>query len=216
MVTCTTWEPRPKNDVANHTSPPAGFVTRSYSGMEHHDELFGRVTGNFSGTTDEIIQWAAAKWGLPDDLIRAEAIAESYWYQNDRQADGTPIKNHGYGDYGHCGGSPPSSGYGSDGPTSFGIMQIKWCAHMPENGSGQGTWPWSEESTAYNLDYYGALMRGCIEGWDSWLGNGYKAGDLWGCVGRWYAGAWYSSGANSYIDRVKQHLADKPWLSGGF
>ena len=92
-------------------------------------------------------------------------------------------------------------------------MQIKWCAHKDASAPGYGTWAWSETSTAYNLDYYGAIIRGCFEGWDSWLGNGYKAGDMWGCVGRWYAGEWYSSGANDYIATVKNLDSSKPWRS---
>jgi autotransporter family porin len=36
-----------------------------------------RVTGNFTGTTDEIIQWAAHKWGIDEDVVRSVATAES-------------------------------------------------------------------------------------------------------------------------------------------
>jgi cell division septation protein DedD len=211
MVHRSSWEPRAENATANHTVPDASFKTLGYSGMENHDVLFGRVTGAFAGTTDEIIQWAAAKWGLPDDVMRAEAVSESSWYQNQKDASGKPVPNHGYGDYGNCGGSPAPSGYGASGPASFGIMQIKWCAHKDASAPGYDGWPWSETSTAYNLDYYGAVIRGCVEGWDSWLGNGYQAGDMWGCIGRWYAGEWYSTGANDYINSVKSNLSAKPW-----
>ena len=41
-----------------------------------------RVTGNFTGTTDEIIQWVACKWGVDEDAVRAQIIKESYWYQS--------------------------------------------------------------------------------------------------------------------------------------
>jgi autotransporter family porin len=41
--------------------------------------LYARVTGNFTGTTDEILQWAACKWGIDEDLVRAQAAKESYW-----------------------------------------------------------------------------------------------------------------------------------------
>ena len=37
------------------------------------------VTGHFTGTTDEVIQWAARKWGLKPDLLRAVATVESWW-----------------------------------------------------------------------------------------------------------------------------------------
>ncbi len=41
-----------------------------------------RVTGQFTGTTDEILQWAAHKWGFEEDLLRAIAVVESYWNQH--------------------------------------------------------------------------------------------------------------------------------------
>src|SRR5262245_64477950 len=39
---------------------------------------FRRVTGNFTGTTGEIIQWAACKWGFNVNALRAQAAIESY------------------------------------------------------------------------------------------------------------------------------------------
>ena len=35
------------------------------------------VTGNYAGTTDEIIQWAALKWGFAPDVLRAVAVIEA-------------------------------------------------------------------------------------------------------------------------------------------
>jgi len=60
-----------------------------------------QVTGNFAGTTTEIIQWAACKWGIDEDTIRA-AVMESYWHMSD------------LGDV--CG--PP-------GEASYGLLKIK-------------------------------------------------------------------------------------------
>lgn len=205
LVKRSTWEPRPVNAAANATIPPQPVSRPGYEGMLNYAALFGRVSGNFTGTTDEIIQWTATKWGLPDEVIRAAAVVESQWYQNEK-VNGVPVRWHGYGDYGSCGGAPAASGYGVSGPASYGIIQVKYCSHP-------NTWPHSELSTAYNLDYYGAVMRGCVEGWDSWLKNGYAAGDLWGCVGRWYAGEWYSAGANEYIAKVKAEQEARRWLS---
>jgi len=42
------------------------------------------VTGGFVGTTDEIIQWGAAKWGIPVDWVRAQYVKESWWNQTTR------------------------------------------------------------------------------------------------------------------------------------
>ena len=194
----STWEPRPENARANATHPPLGYRVDGYGGMANPDQTWGRVTGQASGTTDELIQHYACKWGLPDDLMRAEMVAESYWYQGQKDSNGNPINGRGYGDFGHCSGGP----YGSSGPASLGVMQIKWCAHP-------GTLPYSETSTAFNLDYYGALIRGCYNGWDYVTSN---RGDLWGCVGRWYSGGWYDTDAQGYISSVKSHLSNKPWL----
>jgi hypothetical protein len=213
MVHHSSWEPRSQNATANHAVPPSSFTSAGYSGMINHAQLFGRVTGNYTGTTDEIIQWTAAKWGLSDEIIRGEAVAESSWYQNAKDSSGNPIAGEGYGDFGNCGGSPPPSGYGVNGPASFGIMQVKWCAMKDASAPGYDGWPYSETSTAYDLDFYGAVIRGCYEGWDTWLGGTYQAGDMWGCIGRWYAGEWYSAGANSYITAVQSYYNSKPWLS---
>jgi autotransporter family porin len=38
------------------------------------------VTGHFTGTTDEILQWGAYKWGFDPDLVRANAVDESRWH----------------------------------------------------------------------------------------------------------------------------------------
>jgi hypothetical protein len=44
------------------------------------------------------------------------------------------------------------------------------------------------------------------------LGSAYAAGDIWGCVGAWYAGDWHSSDGNGYISRVQNELANFTWL----
>ncbi len=192
----SSWEPRPANVAVNRTHPPSTYKVNGYGGMEHPELTWARVNGQANGTTDELIQHYACKWGLDEDVVRAQAVTESTWYQNLKDANGNPVAGKGYGDYGHCSGGP----YGSSGPASLGIMQIKHCAHP-------GTLPYSETSTAFNLDYYGAVIRGCLNGWD-YVTN--TTGDLWGCVGRWYSGEWYRNNAD-YIESVKHHLHYKPW-----
>lgn len=211
MVHRSPWEVRPSNSTANSTMPPSGFRTPGYSGMLHHGLVFGRVTGHFTGTTDEILQWAAAKWGLPDEVLRAQAVEESSWYQDRKGPGARPLNKQGYGDFGACGGSPAPSGYGARGPASFGLLQDKWCSLQNPNTRTFGGWPYSERSTAYSVDLSAAVLRGCYEGWDTWLGPDYRAGDLWGCLGRWYTGTWHTSDANAYIARVQRQLHDKPW-----
>jgi hypothetical protein len=183
--------------------------------MVNGQQIWARIDGDFTGTTDEIIQWAAAKWGLPDELVRADAVEESYWYQGLKDGEGRPKLGRGYGDPGSCGGlgSPAPSGYRRNGPSSFGLLQDKWCSFKDPDAPGYGGWPWIEKSTAYSVDLYAGVIRGCLEGFDTWLGPAYRAGDIWGCLGRWFSGGWYSPPARTYIDLVKAQLATKAWLN---
>jgi hypothetical protein len=166
--------------------------------------IIDRISGNFTGTTDEIFQWAAVKWGIPDNVIRAIAYAESNWNQSnygddvDNRAECLP----GYREL-PC-------------PVTFGIVGVN-------STSWPGIFPWNHESTAAAVDVLGAWLRGCYEGWVWWLrdhGNRshgtYHAGDLWGCVGAWSSGNWYDSAAESYIAAVKHWYAARPWLQPGF
>ena len=94
----TGWEPRPQNATANRTTPPDGFRLDYISGVNYWGDrsnispaaraVIGRVDGDFTGTTDEIIRWAACKWGFDEDLLRAVAVAESTWYQSNNGDNG--------------------------------------------------------------------------------------------------------------------------------
>lgn len=91
QVRYSTWEPRPQNYQQNHTEPASGAMAASFSARPRalggtyntlwDTWLLRRVDGRYTGTTDEILQWAACKWGLPDNLIRADAVVESTWFQ---------------------------------------------------------------------------------------------------------------------------------------
>ena len=82
----------------------------------------------------------------------------------------------------------------------------------PDNQNG--TFPFNRDSTAFVVDYLGAYLRGCYEGWASWLTR--TSGDLGGCVGSWYAGDWHSSTADGYAARVKGEIDSRPWLDASF
>src|SRR5215469_15868377 len=82
-------EPRRDNTAYNHTTPyhlhlhlrPASQAADSYD-PRWTTYILHRVTGGYVGTTDEIFQWAAAKWGVPDNLLRTIAYVESGWHQS--------------------------------------------------------------------------------------------------------------------------------------
>lgn len=212
----STWEPRPGNAKYNHVMPtdlrlrPVSDAARAYD-PRWNTYIIDRITGHFTGTTDEIFQWAAAKWGLPDNLLRTIAYMESDWRQSN------------YGDYvSNRALCPPGYQNELPCPVTFGIVgtkSIDW----------PGIFPWNRDSTAAAVDVLGGWLRGCYEGWVWWLrdhGNRshgvYHAGDIWGCVGAWYSGNWLD-GTPTTLDTGEHYLARaryweqlRPWLLPGF
>ena len=195
-------ENRSVNNSFNHTTGHATAPEPPYL------SLAGRVTGNFTGTTDEIIQWTACKWGIAEDVVRAQVAKESWWHQ-----DGT-------GDYtGDPNLCAPGHPVGADGrpgqcPESIGLMQVRTQYFRPYIND-------SVVSSAYNLDIAYAVWRSCFEGHETWLntverGHDYAAGDAWGCIGRWFSGRWYTSAANGYIASVQDYLAQRVWTTSDF
>jgi hypothetical protein len=196
-------EVRAMNDIANHT------VGNTISASGPVAVEAARVDGAFTGTTDEILQWAACKWGIDEDIVRAQIAKESYW------------KQASYGDWWsypaeQC---PPGHGIGVDGvagqcPQSLGLGQVRY-------GPGDTAFPGVERSSAMNVDVTYAVWRACYEGKETWLnqverGRDYAAGDVWGCVGRWFSGRWYTQPANQYIAAVQDYLNRRIWTDGGF
>jgi hypothetical protein len=143
------------------------------------------VTGDFTGTTDEILQWGAAKWGFSARLFRAVATVETWWHQD----------------------------FVGDEGTSYGLMQVRVPYHC--------CLPVIQTSTAFNVDYYGAILRAYYDGKQDWLmdvehGRDYGAGDLWGSLGVWASGRWHLGSSDSYAHAVKQRLADRVWRTADF
>jgi autotransporter family porin len=206
------WEPRPQNTAANQRVPSGAqlaalSVWGAAMGLDPRaDQLRQQMTGGFTGTTDEILQWVACKWGVPVDVVRAEAVIESSWLQS-TQGDQTS-------DQSVC---PPGTWNGGACNQSYGILQIKYQYNT-------SAWPMSRDDTAFSAEYVYGMIRACYEGWTTYLRGmtpqpgypAYHAGDLWGCLGRWYSGGWYDQGAIDYIAKVKAVYDQKPWRSPGF
>jgi hypothetical protein len=95
------WEPRRGNRKPNNRRASEKTIRafRRYSDIPRRYRK--RVTGRYRGTTDEILQWGAYKWGFAPDLFRAVATIESWW------------KMSAVGDHGQ----------------SFGLMQVKRGPH---------------------------------------------------------------------------------------
>ena len=72
-------ENRPDNTTANNHKPSSIELFAFLKESDKYGKLPAQanpyaiyVTGGFVGTTDEIIQWGAAKWGIPADWLRAQ------------------------------------------------------------------------------------------------------------------------------------------------
>jgi hypothetical protein len=170
--------------------------------------LASRIDGDFTGTTEDILRWVACKWGINQNIVFAEAAVESWWNQ-------TQLGDW-QGDAEFC---APGHGLGVDGkpgqcPESFGILQVKYRYFEP-------AWPGTGNSTAMNVDTMYAVWRSCYDGDEVWLNNQprgkqYAAGDVWGCIGRWFAGSWYTPQADHYIAMVKEYMNERIWESPAF
>jgi autotransporter family porin len=197
-------EIRPTNGGPNTTRGYSFAPTYDVAGAE-----LSRVDGNFVGTTDELIQWAACKWGIDEDVVRAQMAKESWWNQFNLGDWGSYPAN-------QC---PPGHAPGADGrpgecPQSVGIGQVRYNA-------GDPAFPGVERSTAMNLDYTYAIWRACFDGKEYWLNHverawDYGAGDLWGCVGRWFSGRWHTPAAEEYISAVRGYYDGRIWEQSGF
>ncbi|HTW05044.1 MAG TPA: hypothetical protein VMF87_32430, partial [Streptosporangiaceae bacterium] len=214
---CARWvraRPTPENKGANlafnrTTGQHVGSDFFPAGDTPQADQLLApRIDGDFTGTTSEILRWAACKWGINQDIVFAQAAVESWWNQTTLGDWGT--------DASAC---PPGHGLGANGtagqcPQSYGILQNRYPFE-------QASWPGIANSTAMNADTAYAIWRSCYDGYETWLntvphGSTYEAGDAWGCVGRWFAGRWDTAAANQYVAKVKQYLAERIWTTPDF
>jgi len=178
---------RPENSVPNSTVPTAEELAlfHANSDMPYQRWVDGQYTPA-TGSTDDIIEWAANKWGLPEDVLRSVAVHESWWEM---------------------------STLGDNGD-SFGIFQVRRPYHC--------CLPFTRDSTAFNADYYGGIMRAYFDGKMDWLNNPdvrpdngrtYRAGDMWGSIGAWVSGRWYTEQNAEYVTAVKAHLRARTWAT---
>lgn len=192
----------PFNHVRGGQQLPPDFFAPGSGDPREDREIAARVTGNFTGTTDQVLRWAACKWGIDERYVRAQAKVESSWRQTKR-GDWTS-------DASRC---APGHELGADGragqcPESFGVLQVRY-AYFP------GAFPAAINSTAFNIDTAYAVWRACYEGYEWWLrdvqasGQAYAAGSVWGCIGRWYSGEWFDQAAQEYSACVQQVVAGR-------
>jgi hypothetical protein len=180
----TARESREENAAANRRIPTPAQL-RAFRARSDH-VYRERISGAFAGTTDEILQWAALKWGLEPDVVRAAAVKEAYWYQSTV----------------------------SDGGISFGILQIKRTDYGGTYPLSRRSTPFNADF--YGAEIRACLSGRYTWLNTVKRGRRYRGGDLWGCLGFYYSGRWHTHSAERYIDEVRATLARRIWERPSF
>jgi hypothetical protein len=165
-------------------------------------------------TTDELIQWAAHKWGIPENWLRAEYVQESYWniYQlGDQEPAASQAQ---YNEYPYQARVPGEL----DVYQSLGITQVRWA---PDGSVGVGAEPLRWESEAFNIDYQASIVRLYFDDPDgarsAWGDKTYQPCQEWNSIGGWFNSyPWLNAGQAAYIKDVQHLLAIRAWRSSDF
>lgn len=152
------------------------------------DAAYPRVDGQYRGSTDQVLQWAACKWGIDEDVVRAQIAVESWW-------------------------SMLTVG---DNGESFGLGQVRVPYH-PSAFVDDNAKRSSAYNVDYTYAVFRSCFEGEMT-WLNTVerGSTYAAGDLWGCVGVWFSGRWHTPAAEGYIAKVQDYLNQRIWTTPNF
>jgi hypothetical protein len=164
-------------------------------------------------STDDLIQWAAHKWGIPENWLRAQYVEESYW-NSFMLGDDTPVTGAYYPSY-------PSQARAAGRLNvyqSMGIAQVRW---NPDGSVDPGNEPLRWESTAFNIDFQAAMVRFYYDNprgsRTAWGDSSYKPCEQWASIGGWNSPyPWNNAEQQHYIDEVRQWLHDRQWKTRSF
>lgn len=186
-------ENRPDNAVYNATLGKA--LPNFFNGSLPHANsvIAAHISGNFTGSTEDILRWGACKWGLDENVVKAMAANESQWQQAHRfnatnlaaaQAAASAVGNTlTYHPSTNCATNtmPGSSVPPTPLPNPLPVAQPQGTGAASANCSRDwgilqvnyeqypSAWPQAESSTAMNVDVVLAIVRACYDGDESWL-----------------------------------------------
>lgn len=176
---------------------PSYFYTNAGSNSLAPASDFAAVDGKYAGTTQDIIRWAACKWGIDEDWAYAESAEENgSWTNACAQMHGGSTCHQA----GDCGNYDSDSGGESANLSFLGFPVTNNSAQFigPNAYTGQNanasacssiwsswgilqskarffewyTWPMLAVSTAWNEDYRWAKYRACVNGdYANWFGS---------------------------------------------
>lgn len=241
---CTAWVnalPITEHAAGNtpfNVPPPGGVPSSFYSnptpssgdGIPSSD--YANVTGNYSGTTDEIARWAACKWGIDEDAVRAQGEIESGWDQGSAGDKRTTLASCVNGNFTALWNTVIAEPDGSI-VSCPNCCWTSWSMWQTKVYYETTTWPMIMKSTPFAADYRYADQRSCMNGdWATYFASagqqpntyasdiaafgagGSSSRVLWGCIGFHYSGGWYDAGAQNYINETQAHLAAHDWPGG--
>ena len=166
---------------------PENVTPNAVRGTSPHNE-YPRVTGNFVGTTDEILQWAACKWGIDEDLVRAQIAVHSWWSM-------TAVGDNG---------------------ESFGLGQVRLPYHpgaFEDDNAKRST----AYNVDYTYQVWRDCFEGKLTWLNTFeRGAEYRSGDAMGCMGVWFSGRWRTEPAVQFIAQVEDHLRNRIWTQASF
>lgn len=207
-----------ENVTQNATKGPTTIAAANYgpftdnSGEPQMQRDIQAANGQYTGTTDDILEWAACTEGWNENWARAESVVESSWQQSE--------------------GGDTANGCAH----SYGILQVRDNGSVcPPNHDGWGGYPLTHTSTAFAAQMQMSYLRACFDGSIDYL---YPGGQTvaqiaaangggtnptgagwqfvaWGCVGSWFSGEWGwnndGSGGPQYIAAVQSALSNQSW-----
>jgi hypothetical protein len=164
-------------------------------------------------TTDELIQWGAHKWGIPENWLRAQYVLESYW-NSWFLGDLTLASVADYGTYPLQSRVPGTL----EAYQSLGITQVRW---DPKGDFGAGTEPLRWRSTAFNIDFQAATVRFFYDNPEgsrkAWGDSSYEPCQKWNSIGGWFSPyPWANAHQAQYAGTVQHNLATTAWTSSAF
>jgi hypothetical protein len=223
----------PFNQTKPTSSQLSSYAANGYTVTFQDDYTqYKRVDGQYTGSTDMIIRWAACKYGIDEDLVRAQGWVESGWQQGgagDKRTSQSQCVQGSFSALWNTTITEPG-GFTVSCPS---CCYQSWSAWQTKVFYEWMTWPEIMQSTAFGADYRYAEQRACMDGaystyykssaqqpntYATDVAN-YKSNPtttntnrvLWGCIGMHFSGSWYDSGAQTYISEVQNALANKPW-----
>jgi hypothetical protein len=172
------------------------------------------LDGLTNPSTDDLVQWAAHKWGIPEDWLRAQYVQETSWNQFGLGDQATETSS----DYAQYPVQARVAGSSTDVFESMGISQIKW---RPNGTVGAGSEPLRWKSTAFNMDVQAANVRFYYDDPNSlrtaWGDPSYVRCQQWNSVGAWFEPyPWNNSGQQTYASQVQTHLNNRDWTTTSF